>query len=61
MQLPVNERMFSEIKNFESSGSANWHSLLDGKNTFQLLYSLQIIDGLLATESPNEVSFLVIF
>jgi hypothetical protein len=40
-----------------------WLSLLDGKNTFQLLYSLQIVDSLIGQEESKMVrkTFLSFF
>ena len=49
MTLPTDQKMFLCMKNFETDG-INWNNLLDGRNTFQLLYSLQIVESLVNTE-----------
>ena len=52
--LPTNDKILGILKEFKETDT-HWLSLLDGKNTFQLLYSLQIVDSLIGEEETAMV------
>lgn len=52
--------MLGILKDFqESETTSTWLSLLDGRNPFQLLYSLQIVESLIAHDENKMVCLCV--
>jgi len=48
--------MLTALKDFHENGTdGSWLTLLDGRNPFQLLYSLQIVDSLIAQDENKMV------
>lgn len=46
-KIPVNEQIYSDMKNLEFSG--DWNTLLDSRCIFKLLYSLQIVNSIITS------------
>ena len=51
-KIPVNERIYSDMKNLEFTG--DWNSLLDSRCIFKLLYSLQIVNSIILSEDCED-------
>lgn len=51
-KIPVNQEMYDNIKNLKIEN--DWNSLLDSTYMYKLLYSLQIVNSLLAQEDHME-------
>ena len=45
--LPTNKSVLNEIRSLKGSSSQSWHSLLNARSPYSLLYNLHIIDTLI--------------
>jgi len=55
MMLPTNQKMLSALANIHNEkGELDWEQLLNRSSTFNLLYTLQIVQALMqpSDESP---------
>jgi hypothetical protein len=53
-QIPVNKKLYSNIKKLNINKQDDWNALMDSQNMYKLLYSLQIINSLIC--SPDNES-----
>eukprot|EP01119_Soliformovum_irregulare_P021052 TRINITY_DN6926_c0_g2_i1.p1 TRINITY_DN6926_c0_g2~~TRINITY_DN6926_c0_g2_i1.p1 ORF type:complete len:2370 (+),score=711.86 TRINITY_DN6926_c0_g2_i1:42-7151(+) len=52
--LPINEELYKELQSLpEVDGKVQWDQLMDSKSIFKLIYSLQIIQDLISSDSPD--------
>lgn len=54
-QIPVNKKLYSNIKKLDISKKEDWNALMDPLNMYKLLYSLQIINSLICSPDNDNV------
>lgn len=54
-QIPVNKKLYSNIKKLDINKQDDWNALMDSKNMYKLLYSLQIINSLICSPDNDSI------
>lgn len=54
-QIPVNKKLYSNIKELNIKKDTDWNSLMDPQNMYKLLYSLQIINSLICSPDTENL------
>ena len=55
-QIPVNKRLYENIRALNIDEPAQWDEILDPRNIYKLLYSLQILNSLICSPDSDALS-----
>ena len=54
-QIPVNKKLYHNIKNLNINKKEDWNALIDSQNMYKCLYSLQIINSLICSPDSESI------